>query len=445
MTTHLLVGGGIAALSAAEAIRRADASAKLVMVCQEDHGFYSRPGLAYLLSGALPEKQLMLRDRGELADLDLDLRIDQVVGLDTASHVARLAGGGSISYDRTLIATGASALVADFPGATLDGVVRLDGLDDARDLIARAKRAKTAVVVGGGPTAIELADGLRARGLAVHYLMRGPRYWASVLDPLESQTIADALVHAGVEIHPQTRVARAIGDDRGRVIAVETDRGDELRCDLVAVAIGVAPNLGLARAAGLAIDRGIVVDEYLRTSAPDVFAAGDVAQIRDPATGAAHLEVLWSSALRSGRAAGRGMAGVLKPYRRQPSLNVTRLGGVIVTVIGAVGQGPGGDVDDDLLTIARGDSEEWRARPPSWTIEHHRKASRIRVVVAANRVLGAVVMGDPAASSALCRLVERRIDISAVRPALEREPEAALEALLELGERTLETDDAPRA
>ena len=139
------------------------------------------------------------------------------------------------------------------------------------------------------------------------------------------------------------------------------------------------------------------------------------------------------------------MAGVLKPYRRQASLNVTRLGGVIVTVIGAVGQGPGGDVDDDLLTISRGDSEAWRARPPAWTIEHHLKACRIRVVVGADRVLGAVVMGDPAASTALCRLVERRIDISAVRPALEREPETALEALLELGEHTPESDDAPRA
>lgn len=444
MTTHLLVGGGIASLSAAEAIRRADPAATLVMVCQEDHGFYSRPGLAYLLSGALPEKQLVLRDRSELADLDLDLRIDQVVGLDTAGHVAHLAGGSSIRYDRALIATGASALVADFPGATLDGVLRLDGLDDARDLVARAKRAKTAVVIGGGPTAIELADGLRARGLAVHYLMRGARYWASVLDPLESQAIADALLSAGVQIHAQTRVARAIGDERGRVIAVQTDRGDELRCDLVAVAIGVAPNLGLARAAGLVIDRGIVVDEYLRTSAPDVFAAGDVAQIRDPATGESHLDVLWSSALRSGRAAGRGMAGVVKAYRRQPSLNVTRLGGVIVTVIGAVGQGPGGEVDDDLLTISRGDSEAWRARPPSWTIEHHHHASRIRVVVGTNRVLGAVVMGDPAASSALCRLVERRIDISGVRAALERQPEEALEALLELGEHAPEADLAPR-
>ena len=445
MTTHLLVGGGIAALSAAEAIRLAEPAAKLVMVCQEDHGFYSRPGLAYLIAGALPEKQLLLRDEDELADLDLEVHIDQVVGLDTTGHVARLAGGGSIRYDRALIATGASALVADFPGATLDGVIRLDGLGDARDLIARSKRAKTAVVVGGGPTAIELADGLRARGVAVHYLMRGPRYWASVLDPLESQAIADALIHAGVEIHPRTRVARAIGDERGRVVAVETDRGEQLRCDLVAVAIGVAPNLGLARASGLAIERGIVVDEYLRTSAPDVFAAGDVAQIRDPATGESHLDVLWSSALRSGRAAGRGMAGVLKPYRRQASLNVTRLGGVIVTVIGAVGQGPGGDVDDDLLTIARGDSEAWRAKPPSWTLEHHRKASRIRVVISAKRVLGAVVMGDPVASSALCRLVEGRIDISSVRPGLERDPETALEALLELGELAAEAGDAPRA
>ncbi len=445
MTTHLLIGGGIAGLSAAEAIRRADPEAELVMVCHEDHGFYSRPGLAYLLSGAVPEKQLVLRERGELRDLGLDLRIDQVIGLDPAAHVARLAGGGSVRYDRALIATGASALVPDFPGATLDGIVRLDGLDDARAIVARTKKARTAVVVGGGPTALELAEGLRARGLAVHYLMRGPRYWASVLDPVESQAIEDAVAHAGIEIHPRTRVARAVGDDRGRVIAIETDRGDEIRCDLVAVAIGVTPNLGLARTAGLAIDRGIVVDAYLRTSAPDVFAAGDVAQIRDPATGGSHLDVLWSAALRSGRAAGRCMAGVGRPYRRQPSLNVTRLGGVIVTVIGAVGPAPGGDADDDLLTIARGDSEAWRARPPAWTVEHRRDACRIRVVVDATRVLGAVVLGDPGASRALCRLIERELDISAIRPALERDPDAALEALLELGEPPAEeAGDAPR-
>jgi NADPH-dependent 2,4-dienoyl-CoA reductase/sulfur reductase-like enzyme len=446
MTTHLLIGGGIAALSAAEAIRRADPAAALVMVTHEGHGFYSRPGLAYLLAGAIPEKQLMIRERADLRELGLEVRVDQVVGLDPIGHVAQLARGGALRYDRALIATGASALVADFPGGLLSGVVHLDGLDDARAIIARTRKAKTAVVVGGGPTALELAEGLRARGLKVHYLMRGPRYWASVLDPSESQAIEDALVAEGIEVHPRTKIARAVGDDQRRVVAIETDRGDELRCDLVAVAIGVAPNVGLARAAGLTVDRGVVVDEYLQTSAPDVFAAGDVAQIRDPATGGSHLDVLWSTALRSGRAAGRGMAGVRRPYRRQASLNVTRLGGVIVTVIGAVGPAPGGDADEDLLTIARGDSEAWRARPPAWTVEHRREACRIRVVVDATRVLGAVVLGDPAASRALCRLIDRQVDIAALRPGLERDPDAAMEALLALGEGTGEDDeDAPRA
>lgn len=443
MTVAAIIGGGIAGLSAAEAIRRHAPSTEIVMITAEDEGFYSRPALAYLLADAIPEKQLAIRDRKDLRDLDLDLRIDEVSGMDPAAHELRLGRGGKLRYDRALIATGAAALPPAFPGGALEGVVQLDRLEDARAIIARTKRAKTAVVVGGGPTALELAEGLRARGLEVHYLMRGPRYWASVLDPTESQAIEDALAHHGVHVHPRTQIARALGDD-GRVTEIETDRGDTLPCDLVAVAIGVAPRLGVARSAGLAIDRGILVDEYLRTSAPDVFAAGDVAQIRDPATGASHLDVLWSTALRSGRAAGRGMADVWRPYRRAPSLNVTRLGGVIVTVIGAVGQPPGEDTD--LLTIARGDSEAWRARPPAWTVEHHRDACRIRVVVDATHVLGAVVLGDPAASRALCRLIERRIDVSAVRPSLERDPEAALEALLELGERTPEPgDDAPRS
>jgi NAD(P)H-nitrite reductase large subunit len=442
VTTHLIIGGGVAGLSAAEAIRRVDAAATITMVSAEPHGFYSRPGLAYLLSGALPEKQLMIREAEDLEALGLDLRHDRVTAIDPAGHAVHLERGGALRYDRLLLATGATALPADFPGGDLDGVVRLDGLDDARAILARCKKAKTAVVVGGGPTALELAEGLRARGLTVHYLMRGPRYWASVLDPVESQAIEDALAHEGVEVHPRTRIRRAVGDAKGRVIKIETEAGDELPCDLLAVAIGVAPSLGLARAAGLAIDRGVLTDEYLRTSAADVFAAGDVAQIRDPATNTAQLDVLWSTALRAGRAAGRCMAGVWKPYRRAPSLNVTRLGGVIVTVIGAVGPGKVGDAaDEDLLTIARGDSEAWRARPPAWTVEHHREACRIRVVVGAQHVLGAVVLGDPAASRALCRLIERQVDVSAVRPALEREPDAALDELIALGDGAGPEDD----
>jgi len=441
VSTHLIVGGGIAGLSAAEAIRRLDPGAEIVMVSAEANGFYSRPGLAYLLSGALPEKQLAIRDKRQVKDLALDLRHDEVVGLDPGAHVATLARGGPLRYDRALVATGSVALLPGFPGEDLDGVVRLDGLDDARAILARARKARVAVVVGGGPTALELAEGLRARGLEVHYLMRGPRYWASVLDPVESQAIADALEHEGVVVHPRTRVARAVGDAGGRVVKIETEAGDELACDLVAVAVGVTPRMGLARAAGLAVDRGVLVDEYLRTSAPDVFAAGDVAQIRDPQTGASFLDVLWSSALRSGRAAGRAMAGTWKPYRRPASLNVTRLGGVIVTVIGTVGQPDGAGADGDLLTIARGDSEAWRARPKAWTIEHRRDASRVRIVVDATCVVGAVVMGDPAASRGLCRLIERRIDVSAMRPALQHEPDAALGALIELGLAAGEDDD----
>ena len=443
MTRHVVIGTGIAGLSAVETLRRRDPSAEIVMIGAEPHRAYSRPGLAYLLAGTIPEKLLFLRGDDDLDGIDL--RVDRVTHVDPAAHAVTLASGGALGYDRLLLATGATAIPPDFAGGELDGVVQLDGLDDARAIVARAKKARAAVVVGGGPTAIELAEGLRARGLDVHYLLRGPRYWASVLDPAESQAVEDAIEREGIHLHPRTRVARAVGD-RGRVVAVETDAGDTIACDMIAVAIGVRPRLELARAAGLAIDRGVLCDEYLRTSAPDVFAAGDVAQIRDPETGGAHLDVLWSSALTSGRAAARSMAGTWKPYRRPPPLNVTRLGGVIVTVIGEVGPPPGADPDDDLLTIARGDSEAWRARPPAWTVEHHRDACRIRVVVGADRVIGAIIMGDPGASRALTRLVQHGIDIRAIRPAMERDPAVAIDALIELGEDApAEDDDAARA
>jgi NAD(P)H-nitrite reductase large subunit len=429
VTTHVVIGTGIAGLSAVETLRRRDPQARVVMLGSEPHRFYSRPALAYLLADSIPEQQLYIRDEADVRDLGVEIYIDPVVRIDPAAHTVTTASG-VLAYDRLLLATGATAIAPDFAGGELDGVMRLDGLDDARAILARAKKAKAAVVVGGGPTALELADGLRARGLDVHYLMRGPRYWASVLEPAESQAVEDALAREGIDVHPRTQIARVVGD-RGRVVAVETDAGDRIGCELVAVAIGVRPRVELARAAGLAIDRGVLTDEYLRTSAPDVFAAGDVAQIRDPATGASHLDVLWSAAMASGRAAARCMAGVWKPYRRPASLNVTKLGGIIVTVIGAVGAG---GADDDLVTIARGDSEAWRARPRAWTVEHHRDACRIRVVVDASRVVGAVVMGDPGASRALCRLIEERVDIRAIRPTIERDPEVAIDALIELGE-----------
>ena len=237
-------------------------------------------------------------------------------------------------------------------------MVKLDDLDDARDLIRRSRHAKAAVVVGGGIAALEIAEGLRARRVHVHYFMRKDRYWSNVLSESESHIVEQGLQAQGVQIHYYAELSRILGQ-KGRVMAVQTDNGEQIPCDLVAVAIGVVPQKEMAEAAGLDCGRGVLVDEHLHTSDEDIFAAGDVAEVCDTLTDRRALEVLWNSAVAKGRIAGLNMAGEpVHTFDKGAPLNVTRLAGFKITIMGTVGSGK----DSDLEGIARGDSETWRQR-----------------------------------------------------------------------------------
>ena len=423
---HLIVGSGIAGLAAAEAIRGADAGARITLVSQEPHPFYSRPGLAYLLTGDVPERQLTVRTPAELRELRLERVSGRVASIHPDAHEVALATGERLPYDRLLLAMGAGSIAPDLPGAALEGVVRLDGLDDARHILALARRARSAVVVGGGSTAVELVDGLAARGLRTHYLMRGDRYWARVLDPVESDLVEHGLEAQGVILHRHTALRAAHGRD-GRLVAVETTDGARIPCEVLAIAVGVRPRMALAAAAGLAVGRGILTDEHLATSAPDIFAAGDVAQALDRATGEAALDTLWNSAAAMGTTAGRNMAGARVPHVKRVPLNVTHVAGVTTTLVGALG----GADDPDLLTITRGQSERWATSTAEWTLEESHAGERLRVLVGPRSIVGAVVMGDQSLSRPLVRLVEEQVDVSSLRPALEASPRGGAALLVE--------------
>ncbi len=177
-----------------------------------------------------------------------------------------LDNGKRLPYDRLLLATGATAATAPFPGRDLKGVVKLDSLDDARSILKQARKGKIAVVVGGGITALELVEGLRAHRMEVHYFLRGDRYWANVLDDVESRIVMNRLRDEGVKLHTNTQVQEAHGR-RGWLTSVETDDGRSFSCEMLAVAIGVKPRIELAKQAGLNVDRGVVVNPFMQTSA----------------------------------------------------------------------------------------------------------------------------------------------------------------------------------
>ncbi len=410
---YVIVGIGVAAMSAIEAIRSVDKTGQITAIGSDPHGFYSRPGLAYYLNSEIPEKSLFPLDKKDLKKNQVEFLHAQVSRILPQEQRIEMTNGSSLAYDRLLLAVGAAAVSPKIPGGDLQGIVKLDHLDDTKQIIKLAKRAKDAVVVGGGVTALELVEGLTARNVRVHYFLRKERYWSSVLDADESEIILERLQEEGAIIHTNTQAAEILGK-RGKVIGVRTTDNKTVKAQLVAYAIGIRPRLDLAQSAGIETDRGILANEYLQTSIRNIYAAGDVAQVYDPMSGRAILDSLWNPARDQGYTAGLNMAGKASVYRKSPPFNVTRLGGLTTTIIGTVGNGQ----DDDLLGIARGDSETWRQLPDAIAAQSGFDTNRLRLMLGEKKILGAIVMGDQTLSTPIQKLIEAEADISAIRTQL---------------------------
>lgn len=410
---YVIIGSGVAGVAAIEAIRAEDQAGDVTLIGDDPYGFYSRPGLAYYLTGELHDKALFPRTASDFRKLNFRYVNGKVTRIRRVEHTVELETQPAISYDRLLIAVGARAMPLEVPGADLEGVLKLDHMADAKRILKHARRGKTAVVIGGGITALELVEGLRARGMSIHYLLRGERYWSNVLDEQESHIIEHRLREEGITLHHHAEVMEVTGR-HGRVNGIRLLTGQTLKCDLVAYAIGIRPRVDLAKQAGLAIDRGILVNEHLQTSDPDIFAAGDVAQVYDPMSGRSILDSLWNPARQQGYAAGSNMAGCRTAYVKSPPFNVTRLAGLTTTIIGTVGRGR----DDDLVGIARGDSETWRQLPDSLVAQTGFQINRLRLLVGDKTLLGAIVMGDQKLSYPLEKMISAKMDISPIRAKL---------------------------
>jgi hypothetical protein len=203
-----------------------------------------------------------------------------------------------------------------------------------------------------------------------------------------------------------------------------------MACSVVAVAIGIRPRKELAEQAGLLVGRGVRVNQCLQTSHPDIFAAGDVAEVFDPHSGEYILDSLWNPAIEMGTAAGRGMAGRMTPYQKLVPFNVTRLGGLITTIIGQVAAKPDALlVDHDLPGIMRGDSEIWRQHPDAVVTQRLLDGSRLRLYLSGGRMVGGLVMGEQSLSRPVQHLVRSAVDLGDLAPRL-LSPGARLDELL---------------
>jgi NADPH-dependent 2,4-dienoyl-CoA reductase/sulfur reductase-like enzyme len=320
METFVLIGGGLAGAKAAETLRAEGFDGRVVLVAEEPEAPYERPPLSkgYLL-GSEEREKARVHEPGWYETHDVDLRTGvRAVRLDAAGHRVELATGEELAYDRLLLATGSSARRLPVPGAGLDGVRYLRTLADADRLKADlADGGRQLVIVGAGWIGLEVAAAARSHGNAVTVVEPQPTPLHAVLGQRMGEVFARLHRQHGVDLFTDTTVREIRGAD-GRVASVVTDRHAGLPADLVVVGIGALPNTQVAAAAGLEVDNGVVTDHALRASAPDVFAAGDVAASFHPLYGR-HVRVEhWANALHGGPAAARSMLGQDVTYDRVP-------------------------------------------------------------------------------------------------------------------------------
>jgi len=310
----LIIGGGAAGYAAAEMLRRLGHGGNITIVSADADAPYDRPNLSKdYLAGAAPEEWIPLRPGSFYAENRIDLRLGiSATGIDTSAHRVSLDDGSSIDYDRLLLATGAEPIRLQLPGATLPQVRTLRSLQDCREIIARARPGTPVVIVGASFIGLEAAAALRARQAQVHVVAPEARPMERVLGAALGDFLRALHESHGVVFHLERKLSE-ISAQRVRL-----DDGSELDAELVLVGIGVLPRLTLAQQAGLAIDRGVLVDESLRTSAADVFAAGDIARWPDPHSGERLRIEHWVVAQRQGQTAARCMLGQTCRYESVP-------------------------------------------------------------------------------------------------------------------------------
>jgi len=309
----VIVGGGAAGFAAAEMLRRDGYQGGIVMVSDDDAGPVDRPNLSKdYLAGTAPEDWIPLRGDDFYRDQHIDLRLKtRAAAIDVGAHEVVLESASRIPYDRLLLATGAEPVRLPLPGMDLPHVHTLRTLRDCRAIIAQAASAKRAVVLGASFIGLEVAASLRARDIEVRVVAPEKRPMERILGAEMGDFVRKLHEEHGVGFHLE-ETATAI-DAR----QVRLKSGGALDADLVVVGVGVRPRLALAEKAGLALDRGVTVNEYLQTSAPDVFAAGDIARWPDPRSGRIRVEH-WVVAERQGQAAARNMLGAGEKFTAPP-------------------------------------------------------------------------------------------------------------------------------
>jgi nitrite reductase (NADH) large subunit len=344
-TQFLVVGAGIAGVSAAEAIHKTQPDASITMVSDEHNLPYFRMNLTRYLAGELERDRLDLHNREwyheNHVEIILDTHIDDI---DAASKQIRLENGRLIEYDKLILANGASPFVPPIPGRELDGVMTLRSLEDADKILNITAEPANVVCIGGGLLGLEIAGGIAQKGTNVTVLEALDWLLPRQLGKEAAEMLRGQIEAMGIKVIVPARIKQINGE--GKVSAVELDDGTIIPANLVLISAGIRPNLDLAKRIGLEVNRGIIVNEHMQTSDPDIYAAGDVCEYHGILYG------LWVPARKQGEVAGRSAAGQPTEYPGDPPSAKLKVLGLDLF---SIGQFSPAEAGDRLVTWQEGD------------------------------------------------------------------------------------------
>jgi nitrite reductase (NADH) large subunit len=380
----VIIGGGIAAVSAAEALRTAAPGAGIVVLSKEDRLPYHRLNLTRYLAGEVAAENLPIHSADWYTERGITLRLGEAAAsFDGSRKTVRLGSGEELAWDTLILAAGSHPFVPPVPGASREGVTALRTKDEADRILAAAARGGRCVCIGGGILGLETAGALARRGATVTVIEGFGWLLPRQLDQRAGELLADRVRGIGVDLRLKAKVRELVGDECVR--GVELEGAGVLDADLVVLATGVRPNSYLARMVGLEVAGGVVVDDRLRTSHPAIYAAGDVASHRGVVYGT------WGPAQFQGTIAGMNAAGGEVEFGGIPRSNTLKVLDVDLFSIGVVTPE---DASSEVMSHETSDGHFYR------------------FVIRDNALVGAILLGDTRLTARVKSLVESKADVT---------------------------------
>ena len=305
----VILGNGISGITAARFIRK-QSEHQITVISAESDYFFSRTALMYIYMGHMQLKDTQPYEPWFWEKNRIQLQKAWIEKIDFDQKQLHTSEGNPISYDKLVLAVGSTPNKFGWPGQDLD---RVSGLYTLQDLSAMESASQAgiqrAVIVGGGLIGIEMAEMFHSRHIPVTILVRENSYWDMVLPPEESRMINRHIIEHGIDLRLETELKEIVDDGHGKACAVITNTGERIDCQYVGLTAGVHPNVGFLKNSGLEIEKGILVDEYLQTNLPDVYALGDCAQLRNPNPGRRPIEAVWYTGRMMGEVAAYNICG----------------------------------------------------------------------------------------------------------------------------------------